>query len=224
MTSARMTSLLAALFAAACGQGVPQGEAALDRGSRAQLTQDEVLPTGATCAPTGGHGKHAVYDCKVCHVCGGVLAFDPLGPAVAAGMPAPAFDATTKTCSNIACHGMYSGTFSFFFQGGDGELELITVAYQGNGGSTPPWYSSGAGCTACHGNPPANAPVFGVYTWHSGAHGNQARTGALNQCQLCHPDASGSDGLGTTITDRTRHANGSVDVLGRFTSACFGCH
>jgi hypothetical protein len=71
---------------------------------------------------------------------------------------------------------------------------------------------------------PANAPVFGVYTWHSGVHGNQSRDGALNQCQLCHPDASGSGGLGTAIADPARHANGSVNVVGRFTNACFGCH
>ena len=98
------------------------------------------------------------------------------------------------------------------------------MTYQGNGGNTPPWYSTGAGCAACHGNPPANNPGFGAYTWHSGAHGNQSRTGPLNQCQLCHPDASGSGGLGTTITDPAQHANGSVNVAGRFTSACFGCH
>lgn len=224
MSSARMASLLAAALAASCGQGIPQQGGALDRGSSAQLTQDEVLPTGATCAPNGAHGKHAGYDCKVCHLCGGVLAFDPLGPAVSPGLAAPAFDASAKTCSNVACHGMYAGTFSFYFPGGDGEPELITVVYQGNGGSTPSWYSSGAGCTACHGNPPANAPVFGAYTWHSGHHGNQLPTGTMNQCQLCHPDAAGSGGLGTTITDRTRHANGSVDVAGRFTNACFGCH
>ena len=224
MSSARMASLVAAALTASCGEGIPQQGGALDRGSSARLTQDEVLPTGATCTPTGAHGKHAGYDCKVCHLCGGVLAFDPLGPAVSPGLAAPAFDAAAKTCSNVACHGMYAGTFSFYFPGGDGEPELITVAYEGNGGSTPSWYSSGAGCTACHGNPPANAPVFGAYTWHSGHHGNQLPTGTMNQCQLCHPDATGSGGFGTAITDRTRHANGSVDVAGKFTNACFGCH
>lgn len=223
MRWARVTPLFAALSVCSCGQGAGQKEAVLDR-NQAALTQDEVLPTGAACSPTGAHGKHAVYDCKVCHVCGGVLAFDPQGPAVAPGMALPAFDATAKTCSSVACHGMYSGTFSFYFQGGDGEPELQTVTYQGNGGNTPPWYSTGAGCAACHGNPPANNPGFGAYTWHSGAHGNQSRTGPLNQCQLCHPDASGSGGLGTTITDPAQHANGSVNVAGRFTSACFGCH
>lgn len=223
MRFARVTPLLAALGVWACGPDAGQRGAVLDRGQASYLTQDEVLPTGPACTPTGAHGKHAVYDCKVCHVCGGVLDFDPLGPAVSPGMPLPAFDATAKTCSNVACHGMYSGTFSYYFQGGDGEPELHTVAYQGNGGSTPPWYSTGAGCSACHGNPPL-APGGFKYTWHSGFHANQLPTGPLNQCQLCHPDASGSGGVGTTITDPSRHANGALDVAGRFTSTCFNCH
>ena len=93
MSSARMALFAVAVFAASCGQGVVDPQAALDRGVTARLTQDEVLPTGAACAPNGAHGKHAGYECKVCHVCGGVLAFDPLGPAVAPGLAAPAFDA-----------------------------------------------------------------------------------------------------------------------------------
>ncbi len=184
-------------------------------------------PAGTPCEPTGAHGKHSAFECDVCHLFGGVLSFDPNGPAVPAGSivngsivtnaPLPGFDINAKTCSNISCHGMYSGTFSYYFPGGDGEPELRTVSYAGSGGSTPAWYSSGAGCSACHGNPPRNG------TWHSGYHAG-VPTSASNQCQFCHPDASGSNGLGTTITNPALHANGTVEVQARFTSSCFGCH
>ncbi len=181
------------------------------------LAQDEVLPTGQCGTGTGAHGKHSAFDCSACHYVGGVLCFDGNGPAVAPGKPLPSFDVTSKTCSNISCHGMYSGTFSYYFIGGDGEPVLQTVSYAGSGGSTPSWYSTGAGCSACHGNPPRNS------TWHSGYHVGGPTTPS-NQCQLCHPDASGLNGLGTAITNPALHANGTVEVQARFTSSCFGCH
>jgi hypothetical protein len=194
---------------------------------QAPLTPDQVLPTGPTCSPSGGHGKHAPFACATCHVCGGVLSFDPAGPAVAPGMPLPSFDATTKTCASVACHGMYSGTFTYWRQGGDGEAEQNTVSYQGSGGNTPSWYASGLGCGACHGNPPRN------FVWH----GNHSTTNSgLNDCQLCHPDAVGLNGVGTALSTATNcgptanlpcatlHRNGVVDVQPRFKSTCFGCH
>lgn len=188
-----------------------------------------VFPTGPPLpVPTGAHGlpgavaggptRHGLYDCKVCHVVGGVFSFDPNGPAVATGYPLPTFDPIAKMCSNVACHGMYSGTFSYYFQGGDGEPELKTVSYAGSGGGTPSWYATGLGCAACHGNPPRNG------AWHSGYHANQDPTGPANQCQFCHPDATGSNGQGTAITNATLHGNGTVNVQARFTSTCFNCH
>ena len=189
---------------------------------RAMLPASEVFPTGPPLpAPTGAHGKHAIFVCKTCHVVGGVFSFDPAGPAVAPSPnPLPSFQPSPDfTCSSVACHGMYAGTFSWYFPGGDGEPELHTVNYAGSGGSAPSWYSTGLGCTACHGNPPPNG------AWHSGNHGGQGPTGARNQCQLCHPDASSpNNGIGNTITNPALHGNGTVNVQARFTSACFGCH
>ena len=192
-----------------------------------RLPASEVLPTGTTPVPTGAHGlpgyiaggptQHGAYACKVCHYVGGVLMFDPNGPAVALGGPLPSFDAGTKTCSNIACHGVPAGSFSYYFPGGDGEPALNTVNYSGSGGSAPSWYTTGLGCTACHGNPPRNG------AWHSGYHAG-GLTSASNQCQFCHPDATGSNGQGTAITSPALHGNGVVNVQARFTTACFGCH
>jgi hypothetical protein len=181
------------------------------------LLANEVLPTGDCGTGTGGHAKHGAFNCSACHYVGGVLCFDSNGPAVSPGNPLPSFDATSKSCSNIACHGMYSGTFSYYFPGGDGEPEFKTVSYAGSGGSTPSWDATGLGCAACHGNPPRNG------AWHSGYHAG-GPTAAPNQCQFCHSDATGSSGLGTAITNPALHANGTVEVQARFTSSCFGCH
>lgn len=190
------------------------------------LLADQVSPTGDCGTGTGAHAKHATFDCQVCHYVGGVLCFDSNGPAVSPGNLLPSFDTTAKTCSNIACHGMYSGTFSYYFPGGDGEPELKTVSYAGSGGSTPSWYTTGLGCTACHGNPPPAYPG-----WH-GWHANRILAG-YNDCQLCHnvPNtypyvsiASGTGGVGTTINTPSQHGNGTVTVYARFTNRCFGCH
>lgn len=171
------------------------------------------------CSATGAHAKHDAFttanNCKICHLVGGVMCFDPAGPAVAAGQPSPFFDSTAKSCSNISCHGVYSGTFSYYFWTGE-DVELRTFSYTGNGGTTPSWYTTGAACSACHGNPPRPAGTTPV--WHSGSHGGG------NDCQLCHPDATGSGGVGTAITDPSLHANGTVNVQANFTSSCFNCH
>jgi hypothetical protein len=211
---------------------------------RMLLTQDEVCLDGdPACTPTGAHGGpgtspagHAAFDCKVCHKVGGRLLFSKTAinnatayvspTASVPNPPAPYFDATAKTCSNIACHAVKTGTFSYYFPGGDGEPVLNTVNYGGGApGPTPSWYATGAiGCTACHGDPPINGSD-GSNVWHSGQHGNQGPTGARNQCQFCHPDASSpGNGIGNTITNAALHANGTANVQATFTSACFGCH
>ena len=198
------------------------------------LMQSEVCLDGdPSCTPTGAHGGpttqpsgHFAFDCRVCHKVGGRLSFDKAGPAYAMGKPAPSFDATTKTCSNIACHGVPSGTFSYYFLGGDGEPVLNTVSYGGSTvATTPSWYSTGgAACTACHGNPPANGSN-GSNVWHSGYHGGGDPSSPQNQCQFCHPDASSpGNGVGDTITNASMHANGTVNVQATFKSSCFGCH
>ena len=198
------------------------------------LVQSEVCADGdPSCTPTGAHGGpatlpagHFAYDCKVCHKVGGRLSFDKSGPAYSVGRPAPSFDATTKTCSNITCHGVPSGTFSYYFPGGDGEPVLNTVNFGGSAiTTTPSWYSTGSSaCTACHGDPPING-TNGANTWHSGYHGNGGPTTPQNQCQFCHPDASSpGNGAGDTITNPSLHANGAVNVQATFKSSCFGCH
>lgn len=212
-THLHLAALATALaLAAACGVDPRLPEQSGPGGApRSQaLVASEVLATGAACTPNGAHGKHATYSCTTCHVCGGVLQFDPTGPAVAAGKPAPSFDATAKTCSNVACHGVPTGTFSYYFPDGNGDPELKIVNYGGTQGllTTASWYASGtATCASCHGYPPQETGG----AWHSGLHGGQSG-GALNACTLCHPGAPGS-----------RH-NGALDVQPEFKSSCFGCH
>jgi hypothetical protein len=236
---------LAILVAPGCGTEEPVdlgqlGKApAIAKGSAA-LTQSQVFPpntaleiatagTGAHGRPstvTGGATKHGKYACTVCHYVGGVLMFDPAGPAVGASQPLPTFDATNKTCSNVACHAVPSGTFSYYFPGGDGEPVLNTVTVYGSSArTTPSWYATGAvACSACHDNPPRNG-TSGGNAWHSGYHGGQGPTGAYNQCQLCHPDASSpNNGIGDTITNPSLHGNGVYNVQANFRTACFGCH
>lgn len=215
------------LMLSSCGEEATwlAAEAPGPRAPRARsMTQDEFCVDADACPPTGAHGKHGAYDCKVCHFVGGRLAFQKTGPAYAAGQPAPTFDAAAKTCSNVGCHSVAPGTFSYWFPGGDGEPALNTVTYGGGAAqATPPWYATGAGCAACHPNPPRNGSS-GSNTWHSGAHGSLDPNAATNQCQLCHPDATGGGGVGTAITDPLLHANGAVDVQALFRSTCFGCH
>ncbi|WP_443093438.1 CxxxxCH/CxxCH domain c-type cytochrome, partial [Geomonas silvestris] len=131
---------------------------------------------------------------------------------------APQFDAE-KSCSNVSCHAVKSGSFSYYsYNAGTDEYDLITVNY-GGAQRTPAWSATGQLCAACHGNPPSDGRV-----WHSGRHGNQGPTSSFNQCQLCHPDASGVNGQGTTITNPAQHRNGTLDVQGAFKTTCFGCH
>lgn len=208
----------AALAAGACGSGRP---GAADEPAPRAAPATAVVP----CSPVAAHPRHGSTSCATCHLCrgageesmGGVV-FDPVGAAVAAGQPPPAFSTATKSCTSVACHGVAAGTFAYYFPGGDGEPELITFAYGGGPQATPSWQTTGLGCGGCHGNPPRNA------TWHGGYHAGQGPTGAANQCQFCHPDATGSNGVGTAITNAALHGNRVVDVVARWRSTCFGCH
>lgn len=189
--------------------------------------------TEYACNPGGAHKKHSSYNCSSCHMMHGPTRFDPNGPAViqpTATNPnplKPAFEASDNTCSNIACHAVPTGTFSYYFPGGDGESYLTTVTYgsAATGATSPSWYAlPGTGaCNACHGNPPKNGSN-GSNVWHSGYHANQGPTGAANQCQFCHPDAVSTNGQATAITNPALHSNGVVNVQVRFKSSCFGCH
>lgn len=219
---------------------------------KTRMPAEEVFPTGPPLpSPTGAHGKHAAFVCKTCHVVGGVFSFDPIGAAVAPSpTPLPSFNASTKTCSNVACHGVPAGTFSYYFPGNETDAdgypipELKTVHYGGSmAASTPSWYATGVGCSACHGNPPANGSD-GSNAWHSGFHANNQNVGAIppNACELCHNDpykpfgtwvpiafsAVGTDGKyhGTQINPSaaSRHSDGTATVYAKFVSQCFGCH
>ncbi len=243
---------LAAVALAGCGDEVPTGtsspaaQVGVERlgGRSSALVQGEGLPTGPICTPNGGHAKHAFASCTTCHMCGGVLQFDPSGPAVATGKPAPTFDATAKTCSNVACH-TASGTWTVSAYSYNCEPPgvpdseggcMMATSYPYGGGAggslpTPSWYATGgsSSCGACHGMPPT------AYAWHSGQHGYPSMYGTTNACQTCHPDATGLISydqvthkvVATNVVLRTgqsQHRNGTLEVTPLWTGSCFGCH
>ena len=235
--------VLSAILASGCGQ--PQTAPGDESAARAAaaLTQDAVVPPGQACTPTGKHAEHGGFACTTCHQCAGTLSFD----ASRAG-PSAAFDATAKTCSNVACHSVPAGTFTYYTYDYDTEQTVAhSVPYGGSEGSAGAnWYApSGMSCNACHGYPPKYNGT--AYAWHTGMHGLGTSNG--NACTLCHPDASGayvyggppsyvgtSGGLISscpeytfcaapgTITNGSLHGNGTVDMTARFASACIGCH
>lgn len=204
--------VVATSIALACG-GEREGTPALV-GSEAALTAID---------PHALHLTRAGAECMDCHMPhDGVFA--PLvsfsDKARIPGGPEPVLEAD-RTCSNVACHMVPAGTFTFWFQGGDGEPALSTVRYGGVPVRTPPWpEATSDGCRACHGAPPS--PAAGA--WHSGFHGGAAG-GALNACALCHPSVAAVNGALVIRTGfEAMHRNGIVDVAARFASRCFGCH
>ncbi|HTG00243.1 MAG TPA: hypothetical protein VK654_06615 [Nitrospirota bacterium] len=123
------------------------------------------------------------------------------------------------SCLQLYCHGAYAGTFSYSFPD-DGFTPVDkTVPYGGSGGA-PSWYASSGslGCSGCHGNPPTIPNSQLKYTWHSGYHYGG------NDCQLCHPDAYGTGGIGTSITNTSLHVNGVLNFVPLFIPSCFTCH
>ncbi|MFT3915186.1 MAG: hypothetical protein QM704_14005 [Anaeromyxobacteraceae bacterium] len=205
----------ASLYFTGCDANGNLDQAALKASGGQALEAANYCPDADVCAPSGAHAKHGSYACTVCHKVAGKLAFDKAGPAYKAGQPAPTFDPAVKTCSNVGCHSVPAGTFSYFFPGGDGEPELKTVSYGGGAAATTPsWYATGASCSGCHGNPPGATPA-----WH-GHHGGG------NQCELCHRDAVSVNGVATGLnpTYAALHANGNLDVTASFKTSCFGCH
>jgi predicted CxxxxCH...CXXCH cytochrome family protein len=186
-----------------------------------------VQPGGAALtvpfSPTGAHTKHRAYLCTDCHLVGGSPCLDPAGAAAAPGQAAPSFDATAKTCSSVACHGAYSGTYTYArWDWGIEDFVYVDVPYAGGGGAANGWYTTGSSCTTCHHNPPANG------TWHSPTHGMTVT--AARKCETCHPDAVSAVvngvyvGVSISATNAALHANGIVNVQARFSSKCFGCH
>jgi hypothetical protein len=193
------------------------------------------------CSSSQGHKTHGAFmnDCSNCHRIDWAVSFEllwfdqPVNPTT--GQPRPAYIQPTAanpnppmptivdwniglgTCSNVACHGVKAGTFSYYFPDGSGEPAFNTVDYGATYATTPSFDTTGNSCVACHGNPPRNG------AWHSGQHAGGPGA-AMNQCQSCHPDATGTNGRGTAITNLSLHVNGVVNVQARFKSSCFGCH
>jgi predicted CxxxxCH...CXXCH cytochrome family protein len=201
---------------------------------------DPLVTNGSGTA--GRHEKHVSvynYACSKCHQnypnrtshANGVMdAQDPSAHLVWFDVTSPTgtwvndTGSGTGACSSVSCHGAYSGTFTYYSIGGDGsDIENI-VPYAGNGGALPSWYSSaGLGCSDCHGNPPTVPNSTQKYAWHSGSHANNLFVGS-NDCQLCHPNTAGSNGVGTAITNTTLHVNGTPDVQPQWNLYSCGCH
>jgi predicted CxxxxCH...CXXCH cytochrome family protein len=202
----------------------------------------ETSPSGVAVSslvePVDPHTTHRVNGgttCNDCHCRGGhcvsptvfLLAFGER--AVAPGRPLPTFDLATQTCSNVACHMVPAGTYSYWSIGGDGEPVENQASYGGVPVVTPAWDSATTGsCRACHGAPPS--PSAG--TWHSGMHGTGP---AMNECSFCHPGVVRVNGVLEISTASTcgptgtqpcaaLHRNGVVDVAASWNSRCFGCH
>lgn len=164
-----------------------------------------------------GHSIHywivklACTDCHGGH--GTALKF----PAIAQipGRPAPSFDATAHTCSNVSCHSVPVGTYTYWAIGGDGEAYVNSVEY-GGAVTTPSYFEAVLGaCRSCHASPPS--PAAGA--WHSLSHGGG---GVRAECSLCHPGVGKVDGK--LVITGTTHRNGAVDVAPKWRSTCFGCH
>ena len=231
--AAAMPAALLVLGTSGCGTEEP-----VDLGAQARVEASGRTALAEAMDPHTLHrtlGGTACGDCHGAH--GGMMGtalirFVSPSKAIGAGLPPPSFDPVAKTCSNVACHMVPGGKYQYWFMGGDGEPALNEVAYGGVPVTTPPWPNAMTGrCIACHHNPPS--PPAGA--WHSGMHGNTT-SAAFNDCALCHPDATMSNGElalstatncgpnGTTASCAALHRNGTVDVRPKWRSACFGCH
>jgi predicted CxxxxCH...CXXCH cytochrome family protein len=181
----------------------------------------------------GAHRKHqstanaAPLDCAACHVKpAGILSAGHMeaptapvtwGALAHTGGADPFWNRVDATCSSTYCHGNYAGTFrySVWDYGLDQAVE-VSVAYAGKK-ATPVWTGGPMTCDSCHGASGTDAGV-----WHSGQHANSI---GGNNCELCHPDASGRASDGTQrITNPELHMNGTVEVTAQFGIRCFGCH
>jgi predicted CxxxxCH...CXXCH cytochrome family protein len=184
--------------------------------------QTSSTAVGAHQVHLNGSAISAAIACTECHPvptttihATGTVAFAWGGLATSGGAK-PSFDAASATCSSTYCHGNYQGTFNFTFPDAIQEPAPQIYSYAGGAGS-PRWSDGAMTCGSCHAMPPNNA------VWHSGSHGGG------NQCQLCHPDATGtisSSGIvtGAAITSPAQHVNGVVEISAVFKSTCFGCH
>jgi hypothetical protein len=167
-----------------------------------------------TSAGVGAHQKHLttagvgkLVKCEECHAVPAtwnaaghlnplpfraeVVFQDTLAKLTTSGgaiVPNPSYNGTTFSCANTYCHGNWrlrKATSTVQFAYAD------TVIVGGN--ASPVWTASAA-CGTCHGLPP---------TGHVSA--------TLTACVNCHSGMIDATG---TITDKTKHVNGKINVFG----------
>jgi predicted CxxxxCH...CXXCH cytochrome family protein len=119
------------------------------------------------------------------------------------------------SCSATYCHGDFAGDYTYVVIQSD-PPEETTVRYAGKA-AAPSWVGGPMACDSCHGN-----PTRGLGVWHSGSHGYPGNQ--YNDCQYCHPDAVGVNGVGTAITNPSLHVNGAVNLAPRFQDCSSNCH
>jgi len=188
------------------------------------------------------HTKHQAFmnDCQACHdlnysfTASGTFFKDSSKGAFLPGGPVPSFTPsgswsspktnTAASCSNIACHNVPAGVYTYdIWDWGIEDLVPVSCNYGGMSSATALWQDNTVtNCNSCHGNPPSN------YHWHSGYHGGSLP--GANNCETCHPDAKSNvapDGrkiLSNYITAPSQHGNGTLNVMANYRSQCFGCH
>ncbi|OGU26170.1 MAG: hypothetical protein A2X66_09385 [Ignavibacteria bacterium GWA2_54_16] len=172
--------------------------------------------TDATSRGVGAHQKHLVTGtigkatrCRECHTvptqlnAAGHLGALPaevafndtlarLTTAKGSFTTIPSYDASSLKCSNTFCHGSWKlrkATSTSQFAYADSVMVGENFSPTWTGGS------SSATCGSCHGLPPKGHIVVPVST-----------------CGTCHDGIVSSDG---TITDKTRHVNGKINVFGQ---------
>jgi predicted CxxxxCH...CXXCH cytochrome family protein len=183
-------------------QGAPQATGSQSEKAVAVAAPSASLAAAATCVPYGAHPRHQAVgvQCASCHPC--------------AGATIPEYNRSTGKCSNVYCHGSYSGTYTInAWDEENNSTYTYQAPYRGAFG-TPGWTDPPMTCTSCHANPPQNGQ------WHNPYHARGfVPDGAA--CTLCHP---GINAAGTTFVDASRHANGTIDVTPKWTLDCLVCH
>jgi predicted CxxxxCH...CXXCH cytochrome family protein len=171
-----VVSALLALVASACSSSASTAPVLGPAGAvHVNHLQGGAFASGGTCAD--------------CHATTGFVVDFSQNPLVQSH--GGAFDPTTKTCSNVYCHG------NFTFQAVSGSM------------ATPSWAdTTPLTCTSCHGMPPTGHPPIGAsadarscsgchaatvnpdgtINLASGAHMNGKAEAATGSCTSCHGD------------------------------------